>query len=1189
MDDELVTSKAEARSAVSQQKATILRRHFRGVPSRPAVAKVSGGFRGWRPFRSGGGCPRGAGPWAVCLVVWWLLGGFVPPGEAAPELPPGFALIQVLGSGLVELPVAMAVAPDGRIFVTEQKGSVRVIKHNQLLPTPFLTLQVHFFSERGMAGITFDPDFAVNGYVYVYYSAMTPTIHNRLSRFTANGDQAVPGSEVVLLDLPTLGASGFHNGGALKFGRDGKLYVAVGENNIATNSQSLFTPLGKLLRINGDGTIPTSNPFYHQTTGVNRAIYALGFRNPFSFDFQPGTGRLFVNDVGFSQWEEVNEVVAGGNYGWPTYEGVSRDPSFQSPVVAYLHPPDPLSSAITGGVFYNPATNQFPAHYVGKYFFVDGYTQWLRYLDLETYSASEYRTNLAGLPVYSNYRVSEFATQLTGVPLGFTLGPEGAIYYTAHHGGGIYKIEYSGQLAPQIGTPPAGQLAAVGYPASFSVAAYGEQPLTYQWQRRSAGAPDFTVIPAAISPTYAIGSVALVDNGAQFRCVVANGVAVTESLPATLTVTSDPPPVATILTPAAGATFSAGDVLSFTGQATDGPNGELPPSALSWSMDIHHLSHTHPFLAVTNGFRSHSIAVPTLLEPDDRIWLRLHLTAVDAAGLSHSVYRDILPVKATVTLATEPPGLRLRWDGGPVATPTNILVVAGVLHDLAADPQVIDGQVFQFSSWSDGGAAAHPLNAPAVNTTYTAVFTPVVNGTDSAEFVSQTFLTYMIAGQNYDVTVTMKNNGTTVWSPETCFLGSQNPDDHTNWGTNRINLAAPVLPGETGTFNFPATAPFAAGTYNMQWRLFRSGSGFFGAPSQDVPVLVQVRGNAAAFVSQNVPAVMEAGQSYPVSVLMRNVGTNTWDPAVKYRLASRNPADNKLWGAARAHLSAPVPPGATAEFTFLARAPATVGSYNFQWRMVQDGVTSFGETSANLLVLVTPARPPGNAAAFVSQTVPEPMVAGENYTVSITYRNTGTNTWTRAARYRLGPVNPVDNRTWKTVRALLPGEVAPDGTVTFTFAIQAPATPGQYNFQWRMVQEGVTSFGETSANLLVLVTPARPPGNAAAFVSQTVPEPMVAGENYTVSITYRNTGTNTWTRAARYRLGPVNPVDNRTWETVRAVLPGEVAPDGTVTFTFVIQAPATPGHYNFQWMMLQEVVGRFGPASPNLVLPVIAP
>jgi glucose/arabinose dehydrogenase len=601
--------------------------------------------------------------------AWLLIVLASAPARAANDLPPGFSLIQVGGSSQIEFPVGMAFAPDGRIFVTEQKGAVRVIKNNQTLPAPFATLNVHFFSERGMAGICFDPNFVNNGYVYIYYTAMTPTIHNRLSRFTAAGDVAVPGSELVLIDFPTLGQSGFHNSGCVKFGRDGKLYVSVGENNVPTNSQSLYTPLGKILRINADGTVPSDNPFYNQTTGINRSIYAMGFRNPFTFDFQPGTGRFFVNDVGYATWEDVKDVAPGGNYGWPIYEGVSNDPNFKSPIVAYIHPPDPLSSAITGGAFYNPETNQFPANYVGKYFFMDGFTQWIRYIDLNTYTPTPYSTNLLGLQVNANYWISEFATNMTGVPLYLTVGPDGCLYYVAHIGNAVFKIQYSGQLSPQIGIQPGPQYVSVGYPASFSVQAYGAESLAYIWQRKRVGDPDYLVISSATNSTLNLPTTTLADNGALFRCTVSNLSGSTNSISALLTVTANQPPGATIATPPVNATFKAGDTLSFSGGAIDNEDGTLPPSALTWWIDIHHLTHTHPFLAPTSGFASNSIAVPNLLEHDDRIWLRLHLVATDSTGLSNSIYRDILPVKSTITLATQPPGMQLRLDGASIVTP----------------------------------------------------------------------------------------------------------------------------------------------------------------------------------------------------------------------------------------------------------------------------------------------------------------------------------------------------------------------------------------------------------------------------------------------------------------------------------------------------------------------------------------
>ena len=169
------------------------------------------------------------------------------PADAA-TLPPGFTERLVVG-GLTN-PTAMAFAPDGRLFVCLQAGQIRVIKDGALLPAPFVTLTVDSVGERGVLGIAFDPAFASNQFVYVYYTATSPEIHNRVSRFTASGDVGAPGSELVLIDLnvePLSGASN-HNGGAIHFGQDGKLYVAVGDNGVGANSQSLNTRLGKILR-----------------------------------------------------------------------------------------------------------------------------------------------------------------------------------------------------------------------------------------------------------------------------------------------------------------------------------------------------------------------------------------------------------------------------------------------------------------------------------------------------------------------------------------------------------------------------------------------------------------------------------------------------------------------------------------------------------------------------------------------------------------------------------------------------------------------------------------------------------------------------------------------------------------------------------------------------------------------------
>src|SRR5436190_22494254 len=185
-----------------------------------------------------------------------------------------------------------------------------------MLATPFLSLTVDSFSERGLLGIAFDPNFATNHFVYVYYTVPGDPAHNRVSRFTANGDVALAGSEFVLVDLDNLSGAGNHNGGAIHFGPDDKLYVAVGENANAANSQTLNNRLGKVLRINSDGSIPSDNPFFNNATGLNRVIWALGLRNPFTFAFQPNTTRMFINDVGQSLQEEIDDGIAGSNYGW---------------------------------------------------------------------------------------------------------------------------------------------------------------------------------------------------------------------------------------------------------------------------------------------------------------------------------------------------------------------------------------------------------------------------------------------------------------------------------------------------------------------------------------------------------------------------------------------------------------------------------------------------------------------------------------------------------------------------------------------------------------------------------------------------------------------------------------------------------------------------------------------------------
>src|SRR5262245_20174313 len=337
----------------------------------------------------------------IVLAIFTLVTGDV----RSATLPAGFSE-SIVASG-ISSPTAMAFAPDGRLFVCQQGGALRVIKNDTLLATPFLSVTTDSAGERGLLGVTFDPNFANNQWVYIYYTVPGSPPHNRVSRFTASGDVAIAGSQTIILELNNLSSAQNHNGGALHFGLDGKLYIAVGENANSANAQTLANLLGKILRIDGSGSIPTDNPFFNTASGVNRAIWALGLRNPFTFGIQPGTGRMLINDVGQNTWEEINEGLPGANYGWPNCEGACNPPNanFDDPIYQYSHAD---GCAIVGGAFYNPASTQFPPAYAGVYFFADLCGGWIRTLD-------------------NGNQVSTFATGLSS-PVDLRVSADGSLY-----------------------------------------------------------------------------------------------------------------------------------------------------------------------------------------------------------------------------------------------------------------------------------------------------------------------------------------------------------------------------------------------------------------------------------------------------------------------------------------------------------------------------------------------------------------------------------------------------------------------------------------------------------------------------------------------------------------------------------------------------------------------------------------
>ena len=633
----------------------------------------------------------------MVLIALLLFIPVIPFGATA--LPANF-VDSTFVSGLSS-PTAMEFAPDGRLFVAEKGGTLRIIKNGALLSAPFLSVAVSSSGERGLLGIAFDPNFATNKYVYVYYTVGASPIHNRVSRFiadSANPDKALAGSELQILNLESLSAAN-HNGGAIHFAKDGKLYVATGDNADSANSQSLSNRLGKILRINSDGTIPSDNPFYN-TAGAKKEIWALGLRNPFTFAFSPASGStlMYINDVGQNSWEEIDSGIRGANYGWPTCEGTCSVPGFVNPIYTYSHPSG-AGRAISGAAFYE--SSQFPAEYKGSYFFGDYVAGFIKRLK-------------------SDNTVVDFLSSINS-PVDIKVGPDGSLYYLSIGSGQVHKVQY----IPSSSNSPPNAVATANPssgPAPLSVTFYASgssdpdagNVLTYSWNFG-----DGTPAASGVSVTHTYSA-----QGAYAATLTVNdGKGGTDS--ATVNIAVGSPPVGTINTPAAGTKYNAGNTISFSGSGSDAQDGTLPASAFSWKVLFHHDTHTHPF-ETFSGVKTGSFTIPRVGETSSNVWYRIYLTVTDSSGLTHLSTKDVLPNKSTITLASNFPTLQVNLDGQPKITPFSFVGVVGFTRNLQAPAtQTLNAQIYEFLSWSDGGAATHTINTPATASTYTTKYAKI--------------------------------------------------------------------------------------------------------------------------------------------------------------------------------------------------------------------------------------------------------------------------------------------------------------------------------------------------------------------------------------------------------------------------------------------------------------------------------
>lgn len=701
----------------------------------------------------------------IVLIIFALL-SVAPAPPAARAAPEGFTDELVPGLGNITQPTAVAFTPDGRMLIASQPGRLLVYQNGALLTAPALDLtdRICARGERGLLGVAVDPAFAENGFVYVYYTfnradscgtrnRSTDPV-NRVARFTLSAANTTS-DEVVLVDnIPS--PNGNHNAGDLHFGKDGHLYISVGDggwdydgggdagsNDAARDTHTL---LGKILRITRDGGIPSDNPFlgansarcYDPAPGGNktgsttpgnhcRETYSWGLRNPYRMAFDPNAEgvRFAINDVGQGRSEEINLGAAGADYGWNCREGTlsnntggpcSPTPSnMVAPIFEYRRNPTPSGqpahfdgcASITGGAFI--PNGVWPTAYDGGYLFADYVCDRIFLL------APGGATSL-------------FVEQSS--PTHMVFGPDGttqALYYTSYGGGDIRRVRYTGSAnrSPEAAisadrTSGAAPLT-VRFDASGSSDPDAGDPIVeYRWDFGDTQTQ--TTSTPTVQHTYQ-------DDGAYVATVhVVDSRGAQSATPARLRIdVGNTPPVPTITSPAAGQLFVVGETITLQGGATDADDGPLGPSRLSWEVRRHHGEHDHPYLLETGNGLSLTAPGPEDLFATENSYLEIRLTATDSAGATATITRELRPQLVPLTFRSIPEGMRVTVNGGTadntVTTPYVLRSWPGYVLELGVPPdQSLNGQPLRFCHWTQGGAASQALTTPEQAQSYYAVF-----------------------------------------------------------------------------------------------------------------------------------------------------------------------------------------------------------------------------------------------------------------------------------------------------------------------------------------------------------------------------------------------------------------------------------------------------------------------------------
>jgi glucose/arabinose dehydrogenase/PKD repeat protein len=597
-------------------------------------------------------------------------------------------------------------------------------------------------------------------------------VSGRLVKLTLSGNTST--SEQVLVNdwceqFPS------HSMGSLVFGADGSLFASAGESaNFdvvdygqfgspqknpcgdppagvggtespptseggrlrAQDLRTMTDPVGldgSVIRVNPDtGAGMPDNPLAASTDANARRIVAEGFRNPYRMTVRPGTSEVWVGDVGWGQWEEIDRVdswAAGyKNFGWPCYEGTVREGGIESlginmctnlyadPAATtgpYYEYPDRASTvagdgcptgsaALAGLAFYTGGS--YPASFNGGLFFADYSRKCIWFM----------ARGANGLP--NPAAVTLFGSALAN-PVQLVTAPGGDLFYPDFNGGAIHRISYAGANTPPNAVASASPLSGptpltVTFDGSGSNDPDAGDTITYSWDLNADGVADSTAVKPTF--TYSAGGT----YAAKLTVTDNHGLSST----ATVTISAgNSAPTATISAPTATTAWRVGQSIGFSGSATDPEDGTEPPARLSWALILQHCPascHEHA-LQTFPGVASGSFTAPDHEYPS---YLELRLTATDSAGLTDTKSVRLDPQTVNLTFASSPSGLQVVVGATGGATPFTRTVILGSSNTVSSPtPQTLGGTTYDFASWSDGGASGHTITANAA-ATYTATF-----------------------------------------------------------------------------------------------------------------------------------------------------------------------------------------------------------------------------------------------------------------------------------------------------------------------------------------------------------------------------------------------------------------------------------------------------------------------------------